>query len=301
MSQPSARGATTRRCVAVVLGAAVALGATSGCAATSQTDETHTTASTPSAPTPSPASSPDGARTLPPTAGAADYQLGGAYAPPAGVTVVARDSTEQPAPGIYSICYVNGFQTQPGVEWPESLLVRAADGELLIDPGWPDEHILDLSTAAQREAAAAIQYAVIDGCAADGFQGVEFDNLDSYTRSDGAFGLEDAVAFATLLTAHAHDAGLAVGQKNTAELGSRGATEIGFEFAVTEECDRFAECDLFTSAYGNHVIDIEYTDDLRDTFAEACARPSTPPLTILRDHGLVAAGEPGYVYERCEG
>jgi Glycoside-hydrolase family GH114 len=299
MSQPTARRAITRRCVAVVLGAAVALGATSGCAGTTRTEETHTSAPATSVPTPSPANSPDGARTLPPTAGAADYQLGGAYAPPAGVTVVARDSTEQPAPGIYSICYVNGFQTQPGVEWPASLLVHTADGELLVDPGWPDEHILDLSTGAQREAAADIQYAVIDGCAADGFQGVEFDNLDSYTRSDGAFGLEDAVAFATLLTAHAHLNGLAGGQKNTAELGSRGATEIGFDFAVTEECDRYAECDVFTAAYGDHVIDIEYTDDLRDTFAEACARPSTPPLTILRDSGLAAAGEAGYVYGRC--
>ncbi|WP_250983997.1 endo alpha-1,4 polygalactosaminidase [Rhizobium sp. CG4] len=40
-----------------------------------------------------------------------DYQLGGSYEPPLGVTVVARDSTAMPAEGLYNICYVNGFQT----------------------------------------------------------------------------------------------------------------------------------------------------------------------------------------------
>ena len=49
-----------------------------------------------------------------PTPGAAfDYQLGGAYTPPAGVTVVSRDRTATPASGLYNICYVNGFQIQP--------------------------------------------------------------------------------------------------------------------------------------------------------------------------------------------
>jgi hypothetical protein len=50
---------------------------------------------------------------LPPVDVPADYQLGGAYPPPAGVGVVARDWREQPAAGAYGICYINGFQTQP--------------------------------------------------------------------------------------------------------------------------------------------------------------------------------------------
>ena len=48
-----------------------------------------------------------------PTTGRVDYQLGGAYAPPKDVTIVARDSTDPPLEGVYSICYLNGFQTQP--------------------------------------------------------------------------------------------------------------------------------------------------------------------------------------------
>ncbi len=71
---------------------------------------------------------------LPPANGMLDYQLGGAYTPPAGVVVVSRDRTASPAPGIYNICYVNGFQTQSDersfwlTEHPE-LLLRDASGD----------------------------------------------------------------------------------------------------------------------------------------------------------------------------
>ena len=70
-----------------------------------------------------------------------DYQLGGASPVPDGVTVVARDSTDEPAGAGFDICYVNGFQTQPGAVWPESLVLHDASGGLLVDPGWPDEHL----------------------------------------------------------------------------------------------------------------------------------------------------------------
>ena len=49
----------------------------------------------------------------PPTEGRFDYQLGGAYPLPAGVTVVVRDRQDAPAANAYSICYVNGFQASP--------------------------------------------------------------------------------------------------------------------------------------------------------------------------------------------
>ncbi len=42
-----------------------------------------------------------------------DYQLGGAYEPPAGVGIVARDRHASAVSGAYNICYVNAFQTQP--------------------------------------------------------------------------------------------------------------------------------------------------------------------------------------------
>ena len=185
------------------------------------------------------------------------------------------------------------------MSWPDSLVLLDAAGDPLIDANWPDENIIDISTDAKRQAAADRQSAAIDACSDSGFDAVEFDNLDSYSRSEGMLGMEDAVAFAALLVERAHHAGLATGQKNTGELGTRGRDEIGFDFAVVEECDQFAECESFTDVYGRAVIDIEYSDDLRRPFAEVCADPATPESTTLRDRDLVAAGEPGYVFEHC--
>ncbi|ROQ39845.1 glycosyl hydrolase family 114 [Frondihabitans sp. PhB188] len=236
---------------------------------------------------------------LPPVHGAADYQLGGSYTPPDGVTVVTRDSTSKPAKGIYSICYVNGFQTQPGVKWPSSLIVHTKSGKPLVDPGWPDEHIIDISTRAKRLEAATIVGGSTKSCATKGFEAVEFDNLDSYSRSKGALTLAQAIAFAKLLVKQAHADGLAAGQKNTAQLGSRGKTQIGYDFAVSEECDTYDECGTFTTVYGSNVLDVEYTDDLRGTFAEVCARSATPPMTILRDRDLTTPKSADYVYEAC--
>ncbi len=234
-----------------------------------------------------------------PAGAAADYQLGGAYPPPAGVTVVTRDSTEQPATGVYNICYVNGFQTQPGEGWLDDQVLLDGDGERLVDPNWPDENIIDISSAATRAGAADRINGRTDACASAGFNAVEFDNLDSYTRSNGALSLDDAIAFASLLVQHAHTLGLAVGQKNTGELGTRGRDDIGFDFAVVEECDQFEECADFVAVYGDRVIDIEYTDELRRPFDEVCADPATPPTTILRDRDLVPVGDADYVYEHC--
>lgn len=236
---------------------------------------------------------------LPPGA-VADYQLGGGYPPADGVTVVVRDSADQPAPGLFNICYVNGFQTQPGTDWPTDLLLRGQDGAPLADPAWPDEFLLDIASSATREANLARLAPVIQDCAAKGFDAVEFDNLDSYTRSGGQLEVGDALAFAGLLVEVARKAGLPAGQKNTAELGARGRDEAGFAFAVTEACHRWAECAAFTGIYGpDQVLGIEYADDLRGTFAEACANPDRPGSLILRDRMLFPAGSEGHVFEAC--
>lgn len=232
-----------------------------------------------------------------------DYQLGGAYPPADGVGMVARDSTEQPADGVWSICYVNGFQTQPGEseEWlaerPE--LILHVDGEPLADPNWPDEYVLDTSTPAKRLAIMGVIGPVIDGCSDAGFSAVEIDNLDSFSRSDERLSFEDNLALAELFAERAHADGLAIGQKNAAEMSSELRDSVGFDFAVAEECHRFAECAAYTDVYGQSVIDIEYADDLRGSFADVCADPETPGSVVLRDRDLVPQGEPGYVFELC--
>jgi len=53
------------------------------------------------------------APTPPPTGTDFDYQLGGKAPLPANVGIVVRDRSAKPAKHAYSICYVNGFQTQP--------------------------------------------------------------------------------------------------------------------------------------------------------------------------------------------
>lgn len=234
-----------------------------------------------------------------PVGAVADYQLGGGYPPPGGVTVVVRDSTDAPEAGAFNICYINGFQTQPGVDWPDDLLLWGPHGALA-DPGWPNEFLLDISTPKAREANLAQLAPVIRDCAAKGFDAVEFDNLDSYSRSGGRLGIEDALAFARLLVAEADRQGLPAGQKNAAELGARGRDEAGFTFAVTEECHRWDECAAFTGVYGaDQVLGIEYADDLRGAFADACADLDRPHSLILRDRMLSRADAADYVFEAC--
>ncbi|TFC58007.1 MULTISPECIES: endo alpha-1,4 polygalactosaminidase [unclassified Cryobacterium] len=237
----------------------------------------------------------------PPVGGGLDYQLGGAYDPPAGVDIVVRDSTDEPAAGLYSVCYLNGFQTQPAEsqrileDSPE--LILTAGGGPVRDENWPDELLFDTGSAGKRTALAALLLPLLTNCATSGFDAVEIDNLDSYTRSAGLLTAEDNVAFARILVAAAHDEGLAIGQKNAADLAEPLA-EL-FDFAVAEECDRWQECGLYRAAYGDRVLAIEYTDDLRVDFAAVCAVPDRPRSMILRDRDLVVTGAPGYVYERC--
>jgi len=235
--------------------------------------------------------------------GAFDYQLGGGYEPADGVTIVARDRTDSPADGLLNICYVNGFQSQPQEadfwlnEHPD-LLLRDTGGEPIVDENWPDEFLFDTSTEDKRGRLAEIIFGWIDGCAADGFQAVEFDNLDSFLRSDGQLDVEDNVALASALASRVHENFLMAGQKNAAELTGRGA-DIGFDFAVAEECYRWDECASYTDAYGEYVVNTEYTDDLRGSVEDMCADPSAPPLTIVRDRDLVTPDDPEYHYESC--
>lgn len=238
---------------------------------------------------------------LPPPGAALDYQLGGAYDPVDAVGIVVRDREAQPADGLYSICYVNGFQTQPGELglWPEEVLLRDDDGQPLVDPSWPDEVLLDSSTAEKRDAIVAIVAPWIQGCADAAYAAVEFDNLDSFTRSDGALTVADNTALARALVTVAHEAGLAAGQKNAAELSATLRTEAGFDFAVAEECVAYDECASYTAVYGEHVLAIEYPDTLTTPFADACADPHTPASVVLRDRDLVTPDDPGYVFELC--
>ncbi len=253
-----------------------------------------------------------GIAVAPPPANAGfDYQIGGDYPLPEGVSVVSRDwfsgdPADEPA---YSICYVNAFQTQAderGVDrpdersnWPRQLVLD----ELGDDPNWGGEYLVDVSSARKRRRAARWVEQMIDGCDRKGFAAVEYDNLDSWTRFDGTpladevpFEKRQALAYARRLARRAHALGLAVGQKNTADVTPGQSREVGFDFAIAEECARYDECDRYRRIYGNGVIEIEYR---RKDFRKACDTDGDQISVVLRDRQVSTPGSRRYRYDAC--
>jgi hypothetical protein len=228
-----------------------------------------------------------------PVGAGVDYQLGGNRDVPDEVGIVVRDRTAAPA-GRYDVCYVNGFQTQPNEKGfrkrHRDLLLQTSDGTLVEDEAW-GEWLLDLRTPAKRRALARIVGRWTAGCARDGYEAVEYDNLDSFTRSDGLLKKKQAVAFVRLLTAKAHRVGLAVGQKNLAGFDG---TRVGFDFAVAEECGRYDECGRYAAVFGRRVLVIEYR---RQDFEKTCAEYGATLSVVLRDRDL----RPDGVREYCAG
>ncbi|MFI6044274.1 endo alpha-1,4 polygalactosaminidase [Nocardia sp. NPDC051321] len=226
-----------------------------------------------------------------------DYQIGAPYTPPPGVSVISRDYTTEPVPGVYNICYVNAFQTQPGAQgqWDPDLLLRNENGDVIEDGGWKGEAILDLREDGKRKRIADKVNGWIDMCAAKGFQGVEPDNYDSYERSQGLFSTNEAQLFIQLLSAHAHDKGLAIAQKNTSDLLGA-ARKNGLDFAVAEECGQHGECDKYAAAFNDHVVVIEYT---AEGLANACANFKDRLSIVRRDKMVTAPNSGEYVRETC--
>lgn len=246
---------------------------------------------------------------VPPPAGVAvDYQIGGAYPPAAEVGVVIRDRSADPVSGVYSVCYINAFQAQDQERsrWsgPDAdLLLRDSGGAVIEDDDW-DEPLLDITTASKRARLVEIVDGWMVDCATRGFRAVELDNLDSWTRSSGRVTRDHAVGYAAGLVERAHARGLAVAQKNAAELTDEEIRRIGFDFAVAEDCQhyswgRLTECDRYLQVYGDRVIEIEYTDLGTGAFDAACRARGDRVSILLRDRAVSPRGDRGYVSRSC--
>lgn len=224
---------------------------------------------------------------LPPTGVAWDYQLGGDRPVPDEVEIVVRDRTSDPIEGLYNVCYVNGFQTQPDAKrfWRKHwrLVLKDDDGNPVVDGAW-GEWLLDIGAPAKRRKLSRIVGGWTAGCAADGFAAVEYDNLDSFTRSDDRLSPRDARKFAARLVDRAHDEGLAAAQKNRA--GWDG-TSVGYDFAIAEECARWRECGGYESTYGPWVLAVEYRPK---PFRRACRNWAARISVVRRDAPLSAGG-----------
>ncbi len=213
--------------------------------------------------------------------------------------MLTRDRTDAPVVGLYNVCYVNGFQSQPGESawWlanHATLILRDSAGSPIIDPDWPGEYIFDVSTPANRIAIATIVGPWIEGCAFSGFQSVEIDNLDTYTRFPTRLVEADAIAMINAYVVIAHNNGLAIAQKNSAELVAK-RSQTHLDFAVAEQCNEFNECDTFTAGYGDQVYVIEYQ---RASFDRGCV--DFPNLSIvLRDVNLTTPSSVAYIRDSC--
>jgi hypothetical protein len=224
--------------------------------------------------------------TLPPTGTDWDYQLGGTRPVPDHVGIVERDRRATPHAGTYDICYVNGFQTQADEKafWHRHWsLVLKRDGKPVVDLVW-GEWLLDIRSGPKRAALAAIVGRWTDRCARDGYAAVEYDNLDSFSRSHGLITTADTRRYASLLVGRAHDAGLAAAQKNRA--GWDGTT-VGFDFAIAEQCAQYHECGSYVDHYGRHVLAVEYHDT---SFQRACRHWADRIAVVRRDVNLTRHG-----------
>ncbi len=124
---------------------------------------------------------------------------------------------------------------------------------------WPGERWLDIRRI---DLLSPIMTARLDLAVSKGCEGVEPDNVDGYSNNTG-FDLTyaDQLAYNTWLAQQAHSRGLSIGLKN--DLNQILDLVDDFDWALTEQCFEFEECDLllpFINA-GKAVFGVEYIEE----------------------------------------
>jgi broad specificity phosphatase PhoE len=124
--------------------------------------------------------------------------------------------------------------------------------------GWPGERWLDIRRI---DLLAPILRARLDRCKASGFDAVEPDNMEIHTNDSGfPLTYADQLTFARWLAQEAHARGLAIGQKNAADMA--GELVDLYDFAITEDCyaQGWGAQMLPYICKGKPVFAAEYTD-----------------------------------------
>jgi hypothetical protein len=197
-------------------------------------------------------------------------------------TTAAADVDRLHAAGRRAICYLNvgayeAFRPDAG-RFPPSVLGK--------QNGWAGERWLDIRQWSVLEPVLADRVGL---CRRKGFDAVEADNVDGYLHPTGFLLTADQqLLFNRRVAALARAHGLAVGLKN--DLDQAAALEPDFDFAVSEECFRYAECHRlapFTAAR-KPVLEVEYdlsTDEFCDraTALGFASMRKRPELTAWRD------------------
>lgn len=127
-----------------------------------------------------------------------------------------------------------------------------------LDPPFQDELWLDIRAPEVRE----IMKTRLDLAAQRGCDGVEPDNVDGYSNSNG-LGLTaaDQIDFNRFIAAEAHARGLSVGLKN--DLDQLADLVDDFDWALNEECFTYDECSLYSDTFiaaNKAVFHAEYVD-----------------------------------------
>lgn len=152
--------------------------------------------------------------------------------------------------------------------------------------GWQGEKWLDIR---QIDKLAPIMLARLDLCQAKGFDAVEPDNMEIYTNDTGfPLTYEDQLKYALWLAEEAHKRGLAIGQKNAADMVADLVNV--FDFAITEDYFYYGEAETMLPYIlaGKPVFAAEYTD-LPGDFEEFCRQSRKLGFsTILKNRELDA-------------
>lgn len=127
----------------------------------------------------------------------------------------------------------------------------------------------------------------VDRCVADGFDAVEFDNVDAYQNKTGlTISSDTQLLFDTALANLAHSKGLTVGLKN--DVGQLTDLKPYFDFAINEQCFQYKECNFPAPGYpdwtasGKAVLNVEYRSSALNCSQAATWRISS----MLKDVNL---------------
>jgi len=179
--------------------------------------------------------------------------------------------------GRHVICY---FSAGSYESWrPDASTFQPADKGRKLS-GW-NERWLDIRSANVR----AIMRGRLDLAAQKGCDAVDPDNVDGYTNRTGfPLTAADQLAYNIFLATEAHSRSLGVGLKN--DLDQIPELVSYFEFAVSEQCDQYHECEALSPfiTSGKPVLNIEYKKRyLRSAHARArlCAKSASLGLYTL--------------------
>jgi hypothetical protein len=168
------------------------------------------------------------------------------------------------AEGRKVVCYVNvgGWEDwrTDASQFPDEVIGANLDD-------WAGERWLDIRRI---DLLAPIMEARMDSCQANGFDGIEPDNIDGFLNDTGfplTYG--DQLEYNIWLAEAAHARGLSIGLKNDMDQIPDLLTH--FDWALNEECFEFEECETllpFIEA-GKAVFNVEYGLETGEFCADA--------------------------------